>query len=208
MNDEDEYTTEEESLDDEDDKDKRLTNVFGGILIFCFVSILIIFFSVLILVSSNDYVITPLYNLSSNFTASGMIPASFTPTFSNLKNGYLDIIPSIDKFWFICFLGMIASSVVYSYKAKRVGYFNLLSMIVFTIILLSFVGGIFATLSTWFNDNVMVVFSGLSTYLPFFYWYLSNVGIINSLLIAICILANFIDLDELRYNSRKDKNTP
>ncbi len=206
MIDDEDYLEDETEEEEDEDEEWSIRKVFGMILIFSFISILAIFTYSLIIVTTNDQIIFKLYGITSDFVTSGTIPASYLTVAENLANNYPKIIDYLDMMWLLSFVSMIVSSLGYSYYAKRESYFSLLSFVAFGIIILSFVGGLFIQISTWFKDEFMVIFPTILPKLPMFNFYLNNAGVINLILLSICLIINFIDLDFTKFNERKDKD--
>ena len=94
------YSEETEEYDDEEDEDeeKNIRNIFGTITIFGFVSVIGIFIACLLIVSTNDYVVNPLYDLVDNFSNSGIIPNSFRTVGETMGNSYPNIINYLDYY--------------------------------------------------------------------------------------------------------------
>jgi hypothetical protein len=64
------------------------------------------------------------------------------------------------------------------------------------------------TFSEWFRDQVVLsVLPVISLSLPFFSYYLNNIGIINFVVILICLILNFVDFDLTKFKTRKNKET-
>ena len=108
-------------------------------------------------------------------------------------------------FWLASFISFIGSILLYSYFSKRESYFSLLSFLLVGILIIIFVGGIFIQLTDWFTTEVLSVFPTILDLMPKFSFYLNNAGIINAVLVLICLLVNFIDLDLGKFSGRKDK---
>jgi len=204
MEDEEEDYSEDEDYDEPEEKNIR--NVFGGILIFSFLITLTIFIASLIIVATNDYIIFKLYGLTSDFVTANLIPPSYLAIAESMANNYPKIIDYLDMMFLSAFVSMVVSSIAYSYYAKRENYFGILSYAVFGILILSFVGGVFIQISTWFKTNFMALFPSILPKLPMFNFYLNNAGLINLVLLIICLLINFLDLDFSKFNNRKDKD--
>lgn len=177
----------------------------GVIVIFSFISVVFLFMTLIILGSFNNYALHDLYGIGNDFIAGGLIPASFADTFTETASGLLDILPYLDYVWFGSFISLVISSLVYSYLRKRENYFNLFTMTVLGLIIITYVGGFFIQLTDWFRTEILLsVFPTITDVTPLFAWYLDNIGIINLVLIVVNIIANFIDLDFTRFNRRKE----
>lgn len=187
------------------EEDEQDFGVIGFIVIFSFISVVFLFMALLILGSFNNYALNDLYGIGNDFIASGLIPASFSDTFTSTASGLINILPYLDYVWFASFISLCISSLVFSYLRKRENYFSLFSMSVLGLIIITYVGGFFIQLTNWFRTEILLkVFPTITELTPLFSWYLDNIGIINLVLIVLCIIANFIDLDFTRFNRRKE----
>ncbi len=189
-------------------EDKSVMNVAGGIIIFSFISIIFIFLSLLSLGAMNNYGSYELYKLSKEFIANGLMHNAFLSTVESLASTTLTILPYIDLLFLFSLISMISGSLVFSYFTKRENYFSIFNFAVFGMMIFVYVGGIFLELTHWFRDEILLkVFPTYSSYLPIFDWYLSNVMVINIILVVACIIANFVHLDLLKFSNRKkDEN--
>lgn len=190
------------------EENNTLTNVFGLIITFSFISIVIVFVSVLMLGTLNNYAVYTLYNESVDMVASGVVESRFLPIILTVETGMSVLFPYLDYLWLISFITMAFSSVMFSYFSKRQNYFSIFAFAVFGMIIFTYVGGIFIQLTDWFKDNLLyAVFPSLVDNFPFFSWYLDNLSIINIILISVCIVANFVDIDLSKFNKRKGDET-
>lgn len=181
---------------------ENVFNAIGGIIIFSFFSVVILFISLVILASVNNYALQDLYGLTQDLTTLGVMQSQISEIADTF--GGLDFIAYLDKLWFISFISLLINSVIYSYMAKRSNYFGIFSFAVFGLIIVTYLGGIFIQLTNWFKTNVLfAVFPNIASQIPFFAWYLNYMGIINLIIIVICIIANYIDIDFEIFNKNK-----
>ena len=69
-----------------------------------------------------------------------------------------------------------------------------------------FTSSIFIEISQWFYDIVFLgLLENMTIELNFFTYYLDNYGIINMIIVFVCLFVNFIDLDFLKFSTRKNK---
>jgi len=87
----------------------------------------------------------------------------------------------------------------------REGYLSALAFLTYGIMLVLFILSIFVTLSTWFQTEFIArVMPTLIYSTPLFSLYLNNVGLVNTAIIVIAIVLNFVDLELARFKFRKE----
>lgn len=197
---------EEDEEEDEDSSTPKIYNVFGAVSVFSFISIIMIFIAALITITSNNYAVKELHNISSEMNLSGQIPISVYNVIDSTAGQLPIALQYFDNFWLAAYISFIASTLLYAYFSKRESYFSIMALLIMGILILLFIGGIFIQLTNWFRDEIMVVFPTVLTAMPKFTFYLNNVGIINAVHLILVILVNFIDLDLNKYLRRKDKD--
>jgi len=184
----------------------RTEGVAGVIVIFSFISILFVFVSMFIASSMNNYALSEMVDLADDFNETGMINESYYTIIETTGSSFKKIIDYIDYFWLTAFISFVASSFVFSYFAERENLFNVFSMVVLGLIILTFVGGIFIDITYWFRDEVfLAVFPQMEETMPMFFWYLDNLAIVNLFLISINIFLNFVDLNLTKFFKRKQE---
>lgn len=179
----------------------------GKLLGLAFFSSLFIGMTLFFYAVFNDYVMFSVYEVVQTMEASGVIGSWVATMIVFFQETILFLIPNIlDILWAMIFLLFAFNFLQSAYFAKREGYFSALSFLTFGIMVLLFVLSIFITLAQWFQiEFVARVLPTLAYATPLFSFYLSNIGIINTLLIAIAIILNFIDLDISSFRFRKEK---
>jgi hypothetical protein len=188
--------------------DELRGNAVGYILIFSFISVVTLFFSILTLAVINNYAVGDLYNLVNQFVSEGLIPSNFGNIADVIAGATPNILPVIDYIWFGAFVSMIISTLVYSYNSKRQNYFTVLTMAVLGIVIFIYIGSYFITMTDWFRVEILNrVFPTISAYTPIFNWYLDNIGVINLVLVVLTVIANFVDLDFRKFTSRKESES-
>lgn len=205
-----EYDGEIEDYSDDEDEEDTFNSVIMGVVSVSFVSSLLIFIISMILVMMNDYAILNVYNvgvLTNNMTINGnkLLPDMSLQAMQQVANTMKTLPPYIDYLWLMFFVIVVGYAFVYSYTSKRESAHNTFSLVLFGLIIAAFVSGIFFQLSTWFRTNIMSIFSATFTNTPMFNFYLTNSGIINIVIIAICVILRFVDFDNFSFYKRKDK---
>ncbi len=188
------------------DTETNQINFLGYLILFSFVSIVLIFSSLILLGSINNYALKDLLNITATFEAAGTIPAGFHATASNSAETYITLMNYFDLLWFIAFISLVGGGLILSYMSRRENYFSVLTMSVLGLIIFVYVGGIIIQLTQWFETEILLrVFPTIAETMPLFAWYLDNLAIVNLVLICLNIIVNFVDLDFIRFNQRKDK---
>ena len=186
-------------------EEKNSYEAFQSIIMFSFTSIVFVFVSLVLLGSFNNFALDRLISISNTLVSIGLIDNAFASTAEDSASTLLDIISYLDLIWFGAFLTMATSSVIFSYFVKRENYFGLLTMTTIGIIIVTFIGGIIIQVVEWFRDDILnPVFPTISDAMPLFTWYIDNIGVINLIIIGLCIIANFVDLDLSKFNQRKN----
>lgn len=158
----------------------------------------------LILGGINNFALQKMYDLLVSMANNGIISVSFGD-YANIMASLEFLIPYIDLLWFGSFMSMVISSVIFSYYVDRKNYFSTFSFAVFGVIIFTYIGSYFVTLTEWFRDEILEkVFPNVLGSAPYFNWYLDNLGVINLILIIICIIANFVEIDFSRFNKPKE----
>lgn len=183
--------------------DKKIWNF---VFFFGLISTIGIFISLLSYVMINDNIIYPTYNVINDVGENLNVPVDYLDVVDRATS-ILDYIPkAIDYIWFAGYISLVVSLIKNSYFAKREGYFSIISLITFGIIFILFLSSIFFYINDYIiNVLIYGVLSNVYTELTFFNFYLSNYGLLNTLVIFICIIANFVDFDFSKFNTRKDK---
>lgn len=188
-------------------EDSKLIGNFGFLITLNFISAIAIGFALLWVVVFNDYVMYYLYSAYEALFSQGLIAAWVGTLMENINTTVTLVIPNyIDIMWMAFFVVFVIQLFVVSYKLDRESYFSALGFLLFGILITLFLGGIFLQLTDW----VQVEFFGrliptLSTVTPLFNYYVTNAGVINSIIIVICVLLNVIDFDLSGYFTRKEK---
>lgn len=180
--------------------------VAGAVVIFSFVSILFVFISMFVAGGMNNYALNKLVGVADDFNETGLMNESYYSMAETTGSSFKKIVDYMDYFWLAAFISFVASSFVFSYFRKRDNLFNLFTMAVIGIIILTFVGGIFVDITYWFRDELfLAVFPQMEDTMPMFFWYLDNLAIVNLLLISINIVLNFVDLNLTKFFKRKEE---
>ena len=180
-------------------------HLFTIVVLVSLISSVFMFFSLLSFGMINDYMFYPVDEIVTDMHNNSIIPSWVLTTSESVMSSFLNFPQYLDYFWLVSFLALIAELFYISYTNRRQGYFRFLSFLSFGIMLLLFVSSIYFQITDWFNTNLYPVLGNLQSATPFFTYYLNHYGTINTIIVIVCVLLNFVDLDFSKFNMRKDK---
>jgi len=170
------------------------------------VSLMFVFVVLFIYGIGKDYILFKIYELAVSLQTQGLFGTWVADLISTISN-LLDIFPQyLDLLWLLLTVTLFIELIVSSYYARREGWFSSLGFMTFGILFFLFMMGIFSEVGTWFQTNFITnLFSGVSYTTPFLNFYLNNLLIVNLIVVIMCVIANFIDLDISGFDGRKSK---
>jgi len=170
------------------------------------ISIFFLFLMLFIYGIGKDYLLYSIYEIGLSLESLGTI-GSWVTSFIATASNTADIIPQfIDILWVLLTLTLFFELVISSYKASREGWFSILGFMTAGILFFLFLTSILVNIVDWIQINLINnMFSNISYSIPFLTFYFNNIFIVNTTVIVICIIANFIDLDFSGYNNRKNR---
>ena len=184
----------------------NLNNNLGKLISYSLTSTLILGFGLIFLAMIQDNVLFEFDAIATTFEAEGLIGSWVLGVFALVDDLVLTIPAFLDMIWLISFLALAWGVCYSSYFSKREGYFGAVSLMTYGVLILLFISSWFIELSEWFNTEIVSsVLPSLSLSTPFYTYYLAHAGVVNAILIVLCILLNVFDFDFATYNSRKDK---
>lgn len=177
----------------------------GKLIGFSFASTLAIGFGLFFYAIFNDYVYYQLNKIVVTLENSNLLGSWVNTMMESFQDTILVLIPNIlDLLWVVTFLLFAFSFLQSAYYVKREGYLSALSFLTFGIMIILFLMSIFVTLSNWFSSQfIEKVMPTLLYSTPFFSLYLDNIGLVNTTLIILAIILNFVDLELSRFAFRK-----
>lgn len=185
-------------------KKAQMSNVFGFIMIFSFISIIYIFMAVLIYGITNDYILFNLQEVVDDLGNSSIISNNTVSFLQQTGDDYRNFNFHWDDIWFLSYIAFFMSSLIVSYRVRKQNYFTFLGMLFYGVMVILFAITIFTTLTNWFKDNIMIaVLPSVSILLPKFYYYLDHIGIFSSIQIGLCLLINIVDFDFAKIFQKK-----
>jgi hypothetical protein len=181
-----------------------MEKIFGGIMIFSLLSIIFIFIAILNIGIVNDYVLYTLEGVAQNMTNQGTINNVSMTAIDNASNGYTNFDFKIDDLWFIAYLVFLISSFIAAYTSRKKDYFSFFGYMFYIIMFFLFMLSIFATVTNWFNVNILLaVIPSSELVLPKFYFYLSHIGVFSLFQMVVCLVINQLDFDFTKIIGRK-----
>lgn len=185
-----------------------LEDSFKKILTYNVVSVFSILIILVIYGVAKDYILYSVYNTAATLYNIGMLSETFLNQIVITSN-VVDIIPQyLDLFWLLLTVTLFVELIIASYYSGRKTWFSSLGLLTFGVLVMLFLSAIFTTIATWVQSSFITnLFSNLVINTPFFNFYMTNITIINILMIGLCVLANFIDLDISGFEQRKQRES-
>lgn len=176
------------------------------IVAYNFITVVFVFILLLVYGVGKDYVLYGIYNVAVSMESMGAV-GSWVASFIESASNYADLLPQIlDIFWLALTIALIFELVVASYHAHREGWFSSLGFLTIGILFMLFITSIFITVVDWMQTNLIdTMFGSMSYSIPSITFYLNNALIINAVVIVLCVIANFIDLDFSGFQNRKQR---
>lgn len=176
------------------------------VIFYTIISVFSIFILLLLYGVAKDYMLFPIYELAVNMQTNGMVAEWVITSIVSVAN-VLDVIPLyLDWFWLLLSMVFFIEVVIASYYVGRKTWFSSLGFLTIGILFSMFITGLVVQIANWLQINLIDgLLTNTAVQMPFFTFYLSNVFIINILIIALCIVSNFIDFDFSGFNARKQR---
>ena len=187
-------------------KKGSLTEIAGTSVVFSLTSIIYIFLAVLNYGIINDYIIFNMQNVTETLYNDGIIP-NRTVNFMQARADEFRLFNfHFDDLWFLSYFVFVFSSLTLAYRTRQMNYFGFLNTLFYGVMFMLFVLSIFTTLTTWFNDNILLkILPGVIILLPKFYFYLEHIGLFTLVHFVLCMLINMVDLDFASIVRKKKK---
>jgi len=157
-------------------------------------------------VAGNDYVYAQVYSVASDMVIASQMNPQILTDIETVSSQFLGILPTLDKFWAACFVGFIWMFLRSSYLTKRMGYTSIFGILTIGIIFMLWGLNIIVQVNDVLYDVLFnQVLNNLTVSIPFFEMYMTNFQTVNLFLIVAGVVANFVDLDNVNFFKRKDK---
>lgn len=133
-----------------------LMNTISWILIFSFLSIFYLSIAILNFALWNDYVMYNMQNLTEQLEDDGVIKLGVANYTQTVGDQFRETNFHWDDIWFMCYLIFVMATLVSAYKSKPQNYFGFLTFLFYGIMFVLFLLTIFASFTTWWNDQVLI----------------------------------------------------
>ena len=179
---------------------------FEKLVAFSFFSTLALVLALIFFATIQDFVLVPLYDIIEGLVNSGLAGNWILPLIETIDDIFLLTPTVLDWLWLLGAVSLLVELFMTSYYIKRVGYFSLISLLFWGTMTLLFIMNIYIVLSNWVLTEILTpIVPNLVLSTPFFSYYLTYAGIINTLIIVGCIIVNAVDFDFANYFQRKIK---
>jgi len=173
------------------------------IMIFGLISVISVIVTYTTYTVGNDYVVLNLYNASQTFNSTAEINAGF----ADVTRNYQDIdLSFIDRMWAFAYFVLVVISFRIAYMAKSTNYFSFISMLIYGMMFILFVAGLFGTLTEYlYSDILLKMFINLAVNTPLLGYYVLNYGWVFLLHGVGLLLTTVLDFDFAFRKNRKQK---
>lgn len=177
--------------------------IFFIIMIFGVISVIYVIVGYTTYVVGNDYIVLNLYNASQSLDNTPQFQTAYETIVTNYQE--LDL-SFIDRLWAFSYLVLVIISFGMAYSARSTNYFSFISMLVYGMMFVLFVAGLFSTLINFlYNDILQQMFINLAVSTPLLGYYVLNYGWIFLLHGCGLLLMTVLDFDLAFRKNRKQK---
>ncbi len=170
-------------------------DVYGWVALFSIISMLGLFFAVILWGVNNDYLISELHNVSEQMNDAGTITDEIFTSIDYTASQNAQLADWFDWYWLLSYVIFIGSTVVLSYVTKQETEFGFLGVLFYGTMLLLFVFSVGHTLALWFSNVLTAVIPNITLVLPKFSHWLEWAGLYTFVHLLVCIFANKLNLD-------------
>lgn len=176
------------------------------ILLFSLVSIVYISFALINFAAVNDYVFYEMQNITETLERDAIIRAGTANFTLSAADSYRTTNLHIDDFWLFLYMVFFISTLITAYKTRQKNYYSFLSIMFYGIMFILFLLSIFASLTDWFNEQVLLrALPNAIILLPKFYFFLEHIGIFTSIQVVACLVVNQLNFDFATIRERRKK---
>ena len=152
---------------------------------------------------ANDYLFYNLQELADDLVDGGVVKQNVSDlTYA----GFLDfqgLINFLDELWFGIYLLFFIGSIVLSYAASKLSDVTFMVTLFYGVMIAMFILSFYQTFTQWYTTNVLYpLLPNAVGFLPFFDFYLNNIGVITFVHVLLVLFANKINLN---FASKKAK---
>jgi len=171
--------------------------IFFGFMVVIYFLIAYLMFGV-----GNDYIAVPISNMTTNINFSTEIINAVDQVGNDYHNTNLQF---FDYGFLIGYITVIIGGFTVAYSSRKLGYFSWLSGLFYGMQFLLMILGISLAYTNWIFDMIVAMFPNMVINLPFFSYFLDNMGYIFLLQACAYFLVNTIDFDIATVLGRKKK---
>lgn len=162
---------------------------------FAVLSMFFLFASVFIFEAGDEYLITPEQQLAVDILNDTVLPPEQgIDTVNTLASNYRAFAFPYDLFFLLYFISVFSMTIYSAFKTTKEGIFSFFGFLFVGSLLVLLITSYLAQFTDWFMTNIFYgVFDDITLDLPFFTFYLTNLGLINFIWWLILILLTVID---------------
>jgi len=170
--------------------------IFGYVAIISLLSMVFLFFGVLLWAINNDYVISTLVEVSADLVSNDIITNTTYSNIDSTASVHAGYISYFDNIWFLVYLIFVGSTISIAYFSSRESDFSFLGMLFYGSLFFLFMVFIINSITDWFSAELLYnLIPNLEGEFPKFDIIMNNIGLISLIHFAVLIFANYLDLD-------------
>jgi len=170
--------------------------IFGFVAIISLLSIVFLFFAVLIWAVNNDYLIGTLVDVSTDLASEGLISSTTLGNIDTTASAHAGYIVYFDNIFILAYLIFFGATIGIAYFSSKEDDFSFLAMLFYGSLFFLFVVFVMNSITDWFSTELLyALIPNLQGQFPKFDLIISNIGIISLIHFAVLLIANYIDLD-------------
>lgn len=169
------------------------------IIWFSVMSVFMFFAGVLMYQIGDEFVIKEVNDVANNVSGTLGISTEMQTSINKARTDYSNLDFQYDLFFLISFCMTFILSVVAAYKSRESSWFTFFGTITLGFMMILFFISIINTVNDWLILNLIENFLEfeLAT-TPIFYYYVSNIGMVNFVWMVVLVLINKLNLSEVR----------
>lgn len=174
-----------------------LSNIMLIIIGFALMSIVYFFTSVLVYETGQDYLITPTANIGKDIIGQNTVQSvnqTITAGINTVETDYSNFVFPYDLFFAFMWVITFGLTIKLAFLVNKSGIFEFFGFVFMGTLFLLLMTAYVSDFVSWFLTEVFnKVFSDAVVPMPFFLFYLNNLGVINFVWWLILVLVNIID---------------
>lgn len=183
-------------------KKSQMYQIMFVLIFFLFMAVVYFLVSYIIFGVGNDYIAVPLNQMVGDTHFSNNIINAVDKVGNSYHNTNLVF---FDYGFLISYLTITIMGFLLAYKSKKLGYFGWLTGLFYGMQFLLMILGISLAYTNWVYDMIIAMFPNMVINLPFFNYFLDNMGYIFLSQSSMYFLVDMIDFDLSTFIGRKKK---